>query len=164
MFYLANVNISNVSFKKVEVTDLQYYVTFFWIAKWLLSIYVKIHILFYIIPLCFIMGHWILCWTVIMYLLPDPTFQNLFYFIWLRWVLVAALRVFSCSLWTLSYSMWDLVPWPGSKSRPPVLGTRSLSHWISREVPRLYFLFYFGKLWEALRNCFVHYLFTCHHW
>ena len=31
MFYLANVNISNVSFKKVEVevTDLQYYVTFF---------------------------------------------------------------------------------------------------------------------------------------
>ena len=29
----------------------------------------------------------------------------------------------------------DLVPWSGIKPRPPALGTQSLSHWITREVP-----------------------------
>ena len=33
-----------------------------------------------------------------------------------------------------SYSMWDLVPWPGIKSDPPMLETWSLSHWTTREV------------------------------
>ena len=32
--------------------------------------------------------------------------------------------------------MWDLVPQPGIKSRPPALGLQSLSHWTTREVPR----------------------------
>ena len=32
--------------------------------------------------------------------------------------------------------MWDLVPWPGIKPRPPVLGAQSLSHWTTREIPR----------------------------
>ena len=35
----------------------------------------------------------------------------------------------------LSCSMWDLVPWPGIKPRPPALGTWSLTHWTTREVP-----------------------------
>ena len=35
----------------------------------------------------------------------------------------------------LRWDMWDLVPWPGIKPRPPALGARSLSHWTIREVP-----------------------------
>ena len=39
----------------------------------------------------------------------------------------------SCSVQTLSWDVWELVPWPGIKSRPPALGTQSLSHWTTRE-------------------------------
>ena len=35
----------------------------------------------------------------------------------------------------LSCSMWVLVSQPGIKPGPPALGTRSLSHWTTREVP-----------------------------
>jgi len=35
----------------------------------------------------------------------------------------------------LSCSMWDLVPWPGIKPKPPALGAQSPSYWTSREVP-----------------------------
>ena len=40
----------------------------------------------------------------------------------------------SCSMWTLSPSMWDLVSWPGMELRPPALGAWSLSHWTAGEV------------------------------
>ena len=36
---------------------------------------------------------------------------------------------------TLSYSLWDLVPWQGIELRFPALGVWSLSHWTIREVP-----------------------------
>ena len=36
---------------------------------------------------------------------------------------------------TLSYSMWDLVPWQGIELRSPALGVWSPSHWTTREVP-----------------------------
>ena len=36
---------------------------------------------------------------------------------------------------TLSCGMWDQVPWPGIKPRPPVLGDQSPCHWTTREVP-----------------------------
>ena len=50
-------------------------------------------------------------------------------FIWLHWVFVAALGIFSCG-------MWDLVPWQGSNPGPlPALGAQSLSQWTTREVP-----------------------------
>ena len=45
------------------------------------------------------------------------------------------IRVFSCDMWTLSYSMWNLVPWQGTELGPPVLGACSLSHWTISEVP-----------------------------
>ena len=35
----------------------------------------------------------------------------------------------------LSCHMWDLVPWPGIKPRPPTLWAWGLSHWTTREVP-----------------------------
>ena len=38
--------------------------------------------------------------------------------------------IFSCS-------MWDLVPWPRIKPRPPAWGALSLSHWTIREVPKI---------------------------
>ena len=44
--------------------------------------------------------------------------------------------IFSGSMWTLSCSTCDLVLWPGIKLRPPELGTWSLSHWTTREVPQ----------------------------
>ena len=41
----------------------------------------------------------------------------------------------SCSMQTLSCSIWDLVLRPGIEPRPPALGAQSLSHWATREVP-----------------------------
>ena len=38
-----------------------------------------------------------------------------------------------CSVWTLSYSMSALVPWPGIEPGSPALGVQSLSHWTTRE-------------------------------
>ena len=32
--------------------------------------------------------------------------------------------------------MWDLVPRPGIKPRPPALEVWNLSHWTNREVPK----------------------------
>ena len=40
---------------------------------------------------------------------------------------------FSCSTWTLSCGMWNLVPWAGIKLGPPALGVQSLSYWTIRE-------------------------------
>ena len=52
----------------------------------------------------------------------------LYLFIWVHWVLAAACRSFS-------WSMWDLVYWPEIKPGPPALGVQSLTHWTTREVP-----------------------------
>ena len=57
--------------------------------------------------------------------------------IWLRWVFTVARRIFSCSTQTLSCRVWDPVLWPGIKPRSPSLGAQSLSHWTTREVPKL---------------------------
>ena len=51
-------------------------------------------------------------------------FFNIYLFIWLHQVLVAA-------------RMWDLVPLPGIEPRPPTLGPWSLNHCATREVPRI---------------------------
>ena len=54
-------------------------------------------------------------------------FKKYYLFIWLCCVLVAACRIFNCSI-------WDLVPWPGIELRgPSALGAWSLSHWTTRE-------------------------------
>ena len=55
-------------------------------------------------------------------------------YICLYWDLVVAGGIFSCGMWTLSCSTWDLVPWSGIESRPPAWGAWSLSHWTTREV------------------------------
>ena len=52
-------------------------------------------------------------------------------------VFFAVWRVLICSTQALICSMWDLVPWPRIKPRPPALEARSLSHWTTRGVPIL---------------------------
>ena len=64
--------------------------------------------------------------------------------------LVVARSIFSYSMQTLSCSMWDLVPWPGIKPRPPVLGVWTLSHWTTREVP---VTLYLDRKLQALGCC-----------
>ena len=56
-------------------------------------------------------------------------------FIWLHWVLVQWAR----SL-IFSHDIWNLVPWPGLETRPPALGTRTVIHWATREVPDFFLL------------------------
>ena len=46
--------------------------------------------------------------------------------------------LFGCA-WSLSCSVWDLVPWPRIEPRTPALGAWSLSHWTTRGVPRRIF-------------------------
>ena len=57
------------------------------------------------------------------------------FFFWLSWVLLVAFRIFD-----LSFDMWDLVPWPLIRPRPPALGAGSLSHWTTRDIPAFVFL------------------------
>ena len=72
---------------------------------------------------------------------------------------------FSCDMWTLSWNMWDLVPWPGIKFWAPELGTWSLSHWATKEVPstassQVDFLIIWVFAW---RNRFTNILFKLQH-
>ena len=38
-------------------------------------------------------------------------------------IFFAACRIFICAMWTFSWGMWDLVPWPEVKHRPPCIGS-----------------------------------------
>ena len=76
-------------------------------------------------------------WHIFLFFfLKQYIFVNI-YLLWLQWVSVAALGIFSCGRPTLSWGMWDLALCLGSEPRPPVLGVWSLSHWTSREVPHV---------------------------
>ena len=46
-------------------------------------------------------------------------------FIWLQQVLIAACRIFSCGMQTLSCDMWDLVPRPEIEPGSPALEAES---------------------------------------
>ena len=41
--------------------------------------------------------------------------------------------------------MWHLVPQPEIEAGPPELGAWSLTHWTTREVPRIFFLMLFEE-------------------
>ena len=70
---------------------------------------------------------------------PFSLFKYLF--IWLYQVLVAACRIFSCNMRTLSCGMWDLlvVPWPGIKPGLLALTAWSLSHRDHQGSPSIHF-------------------------
>ena len=72
-------------------------------------------------------------------------------FIWLHQVFIAECGIFSCS-------MWDLVPWPGIKPRPPALGVQIFSHWTIREVPRSVTLKKNANLRLSPFHCWLMYL------
>ena len=48
--------------------------------------------------------------------------------------------------------IWDLVPWPGTEPRHPALGAWSLTHWATREVPKVT-LFLFAINRYVVRKC-----------
>ena len=64
----------------------------------------------------------------------DSFFLKNYLFIWLYPVLFGTPAHTNWGIWTLSSSLWDLVPWPGIEPRPPALGAWSLSHWTTGEV------------------------------
>ena len=41
---------------------------------------------------------------------------------------------------SLSFSMWDLVPWPGMESGLPALGAQSLCHLTTKNVPGYFYI------------------------
>ena len=61
----------------------------------------------------------------------------------------------SCSMWT-SWSMWNLVPWPGIDPQTPALGAWNLTHWTTREVPGVFqkcgSMFIWMYMWEQKKG------------
>ena len=53
---------------------------------------------------------------------------------------IAEHKIFSCGMQTLSCRIWDLVPRLEIEPGSPAFGAWRLSHWTTREVPRIYFL------------------------
>ena len=59
----------------------------------------------------------------------------------------------------LSCNMWDLVPWPGIKPRPPALGAWSLSHGITWDVPSVFpYHLWPSHFRRILVSCYVEHL------
>ena len=70
---------------------------------------------------------------------------------------IAAYRIFRYSMWTLSCSIWDLVPWPGIEPRSPTLGVWHFNHWPTGKSIFTILLFLFWGLAAAaaksLQSC-----------
>ena len=81
-------------------------------------------------------GSWYLIQSV--FLIVDPEFglvrvTSFFFFSIFIYVLILAAPGPSCGMqylwWTLSCSMWALIPWPGIKPGSPALGAWGSNHW-----------------------------------
>ena len=57
----------------------------------------------------------------------EGMFLNIYLFIWPHWVLVAELRIFSCSMWESRALTKDRIQFPAA-------GVRSLNHQTTREI------------------------------
>ena len=65
------------------------------------------------------------------------TFLNLLLLIlqyWKKCLGALVLYLFYLFDYAGSYSMWDIVPWPGIKPGSPALGAQMFSDWPTREV------------------------------
>ena len=71
-------------------------------------------------------------------------FVYLFLFIWLCHILAIAHEILDLCCIMQDLGMWDLVPWPGIKPRPPALWAWSLSHW----TPGKFLLLCSLNLWQ----------------
>ena len=49
-------------------------------------------------------------------------------------IFFSAHGIFRYNMRSLSWGLWDLVPWLGVEPGPPALGAQSLNHWTTREV------------------------------
>ena len=67
----------------------------------------------------------------------ESLFFSIYLCLWLHRALVAHAGSLSCITQILGCSMRNLIPWPGIEPGPPAFGTRSLSHWTTREVPEV---------------------------
>ena len=74
------------------------------------------------------------------------------------YLFVLAVPHLSCSVWTLSCSMCDLVPWSGIKSGSPGLGTQSLNHWTTRKALFIFLLLPCGTFSRFLPNGTLYHL------
>ena len=63
----------------------------------------------------------------------------------------------------LSCDMWDLVPRPGIEPRSPALGTWSLSHWTTREVPLTSLFMEWAQMFVFLTSSQSSYMGLCCH-
>ena len=70
-----------------------------------------------------------------LYSVPGIDFLKCLFIYLAALVLVVTHGIFSCDMWSLSWSLWDPVSWSGMEPRPAILGAWSLSHWTTREVP-----------------------------
>ena len=50
-------------------------------------------------------------------------------------IFIEICKIFSCSMQTLSWGLWVLVPPPGVEAKLLALGAWTLSHWTTKEVP-----------------------------
>ena len=51
-------------------------------------------------------------------------------------ILIVVCKIFSCSMLTLSWGLWVLVPPPGIEPKLPALEAWTLSQWTTEEVPQ----------------------------
>lgn len=69
------------------------------------------------------------------YSVPGIDFLKCLFIYLAALVLVVTHGIFSCDMWSLSWSLWDPVSRSGMEPRPAILGAWSLSHWTTREIP-----------------------------
>ena len=117
--------------------------------------------------ICFFFSFILLAWWITWYYSWHQInhvffFFNIYFYlvIWLLLVLVAACRIFHLHFGNMGCLVAagkpfsgtrDLVLWPATEPEPPALGTQSLSHWTTREVPQLCILeeiSYSGHTWN----------------
>ena len=67
-------------------------------------------------------------------------------------VLAAVCGIFADTCRILSYSVWNLVAWPGIEPGPPALGAWSLNHWTTREVPLYLILICFSLITRRITS------------
>ena len=71
----------------------------------------------------------------------QPQTSGLFFFFFFKYLFIfiyLTILGFGWGMQTLSCGMWDLVPHPGIKAEPLVLGVWSPSHWTTRGVPKAF--------------------------